>query len=416
MSPPIDPPVGSGRGFGRIQIGTGVSLGPTSTARLVALAAAAAPEDSSDPVDLALIAAARDYYDELAMPAVVVESFDPAVPERRHSLSRVHGLTYPDRGASDGVALGELVIMRGDLRSVVAAAGLGPDRRLLLNTNASYVERRGYRPLAIATAPIGPDGEPGPFEVHGFVPVRTSRAKGFRGDVTGHPQEWVRVPVWPATLRWLHWLNVVALVVLTVTGFYIADPFFSAGDGQQTGFFMGWVRFVHFAVSYGWVTLGAIRLYLLFFSRNRFVRWPALWPLKGKQDVRNLGRTISAYLLIHPDQAPTYIAHNPLQQLSYTAIYAMAGLQVLTGFALFGLYDSHQWFWALIHWPITLFGAPTIRLVHYLIMLLFWVFLVLHVYLAVRADTLERHGGLSSIVSGGVWLRKDSHPVDDPNL
>ena len=406
----VGAPIG-GRGLGRIQIGTAVSLGPTSAGRLVALAAAAAPDSSTDPVDVALVGETRAFYDEQRMPAVVVESFDPAVPERRHSVSRVTGLTYPD-----GMVADELFIMRGDLRSVVGAARLGPDRRLLLNTNASYVERRGYRPLGVASAPVGEDGAPGPFEVHGFVPVRTARARGFRGDVTGRTQEWVRVPVWPATLRWLHWLNVVAIILLTVTGFYIADPFFTPGDGQRTGFFMGWVRFVHYAVSYGWVTLGAIRLYLLFFSRNRFVRWPALWPIKGKQDVRNLGRTISAYLLIHPDEAPTYIAHNPLQQLSYTAIYVMALLQVVTGFALYGLYDSHQWFLALLHWPVALLGAPTIRLIHYLIMLLFWVFLILHIYLAVRADTLERHGGLSSMFSGGVWLRKGSHPVDDPNL
>ena len=407
---PLGEPRG-GRGLGRIQVGTPVSLGPTSSGRLLALAAGAAPVDSMDPVDVGLVAETRAYYDEQPMPAVQVDSFDPAVTTRRHSLSKVRGLTYPD-----GIVADELFIMRGDLRSVAGAAHLGPDRRLLLNTNAGYVERHGYRPLAVASAPVAADGTPGPFEMHGFVPVRTSRARGFRGDVTSHTQEWVRVPVWPAALRWLHWLNVAALVVLTVTGFYIADPFFSPGAGQRTGFFMGWVRFVHFAVSYGWVTLGVIRIYLLFFSRNRFVRWPTLWPIKGKQDVRNLGRTISAYLLIHPDEAPTYIAHNPLQQLSYTAIYLMAMAQVVTGFALLGLYDSHQWFWALLHWPIALLGAPTIRLIHYLIMLLFWVFLILHVYLAVRADTLERNGGLSAMVSGGVWLRKGSHPVDDPNL
>ena len=406
----LAPPVG-GRGMGRIQIGTAVSLGPTSAGRLVALAAAAASDGSQDAVDLALVAQTRAYYDEQPMPEVMVTSFDPAVPGRRFSLSTVRGLRYPDWIESD-----EIAIMRGDLRAVVGAARLGPDRRLLLITNASYVEKRGYRPLAVASAPVGVDGTPGSFEVHGFIPVRTARARGFRGDVAGRTQEWVRVPVWPATLRWLHWLNVLAILVLTVTGFYIADPFFSPGNGQSTGYFMGWVRFVHFTVSYGWVTLGLIRLYLLFFSRNRFVRWPALWPIKGRQDVRNLGRTVSAYLLIHPDEAPTYIAHNPLQQLSYTGIYVMAVLQAITGFALFGLYDSHQWFWALLHWPISLVGAQAVRLIHYMIMLLFWVFLILHIYLAVRADTLERHGGLSAMLSGGVWLRKGSRPVDDPSL
>lgn len=401
----------TGRGWGRIQVGTAVSIGAASTGRVVALATAAAPRGSEDPVDLALAAEVRGFYPGEEVPAAEVVSYDPATPERRYSLTRLRGLRYPD-----GDETGEIVVMRGDLRAVAAATRLGPDRRLLLRNNAAYVGRHSYRPLTVAVAPVAADGEVGRFEVVGFVPVRTARAKGFRAEVSSRPLEWVRVPVWPATLRWLHWLNVLAITLLTVTGFYIADPFFLPGNGADTGFFMGWVRFVHYAVSWGWITLGAVRVYLLFFSRNRFVRWPALWPLKGRRDLRNLGKTVSAYLLIHPEQAPTYIGHNPLQQLAYTGIYVMAVLQVVTGLALYGLYDTHTWFWSLLHWPVALLGSPLVRLLHYLIMLVFWAFLILHIYLAVRADTLERHGGLSSMISGGVWLHRGAAPVDDPNV
>jgi Ni/Fe-hydrogenase b-type cytochrome subunit len=222
--------------------------------------------------------------------------------------------------------------------------------------------------------------------------------------------------MWPATLRWLHWLNVVTLVLLTMTGFYIADPFFRPGPGSfGAESFMDNVRFVHFAVAAVWVTLGAVRLYLLFFSRDRFVRWPALWPLKSIQDARNLGGTLSAYLLIRRE-APLYVAHNPLQQFAYTGIYLMAVVQAITGFALYGLYNVHSAFWDLFQLPVQWWGAPTVRLIHYLLMVVFWAFTMLHVYLVLRADTIERHGGLSSMISGGVWLHRGSHPVDDPTL
>jgi Ni/Fe-hydrogenase b-type cytochrome subunit len=254
--------------------------------------------------------------------------------------------------------------------------------------------------------------------VHGFVPVRTVRARGFQPDAVGRPAEWVRVPVWPASLRWMHWLNVAAIVALTVTGFYIADPFFRPGPAvsPNTGYFMGYVRLVHYSVAWAWVTLGLVRLYLLFFSRDRFVRWPTLWPLKNRQDIRNTGKTLSAYLLVHPDEAPTYIAHNPVQQITYSGIYLMSLLQVVTGFALYGLNDPRSNLWRWFQLPVTWIGAPDVRLIHYLVMLAFWVFLVLHVYLAVRADTVDRNGGVSSMLSGGVWLRRGSHPVDDPSL
>lgn len=402
-----------GYGHGRIQLGQPVTLGSITAAELLALAAAAAAPGSEDPVDLALQAGACALAGEGGLPPVTVVELDLARPDRRLSVSRVQ---RPRGGDQPGVE--ELTILRGELRAVVSAAGLGPDRRLLVQKNASFVERRGYRPLAVASSTLGPDGVPGPMQVHGFVPVRTTRARGFQPGAAGRPAEWVRVPVWPASLRWMHWLNVVAIVALTVTGFYIADPFFRPGPAvsPDTGYFMGYVRLVHYSVAWAWVTLGLVRLYLLFFSRDRFVRWPTLWPLKNREDLRNTGRTISAYLLVHPDEAPTYVAHNPLQQITYTGIYLMSLLQVVTGFALYGLNNPRSNLWRWFQLPVEWLGAPDVRLLHYLVMLAFWVFLVLHVYLAVRADTVDRNGGISSMLSGGVWLRRGSHPVDDPSL
>ena len=401
----------AGQVMGRIQIGPAVTLGSVSAARIVALAAVAAPQGSQDPVDLALLAGAHALHEEERLAGFDVEDCDPAEPSRRFSVTRVRGLAF-----SGVEPAADMTIMRGELLSVMSAAHLGPDRRLLLKKNARFVERRGFRPLAVASAAMRADGSFAPMVVHGFVPVRTERAKGFRADVTSRPDAWARVPVWPVTLRWLHWLHVVAIVLLTMTGFYIADPFFRPGPGTfGVESFMSYVRLMHFVVAWVWLTLGAVRLYLLFSSRNRFVRWPALWPLKTAQDARNLRQILSGYLLIR-HQAPHYVAHNPLQQFAYTGIYIMAVLQGVTGFALYGLYNVHSGFWALFQSPVDWWGAPTVRLIHYLIMLMFWAFLMLHVYLVVRADTIERHGGLSSMVNGGVWLRRGSHPVDDPTL
>jgi Ni/Fe-hydrogenase b-type cytochrome subunit len=388
-------------------------LGSITAARLMALAAAAAPPGSEDPVDVALSAAANAMSEPQEPPQVTVEDFEPAVPSRRVSVTRLSGWPLPD-----GAPGRELAVLRGELRSVMSAARLGPDQRLVLKKNAAVFDRRGFRPLGVASAPVGPDGSSGPIEVHGFVPVRTVRAKGSRTDAAGRPEDWVRVPVWPATLRWLHWLNLAAIVALTMTGFYIANPTFMSASptNTSTGFFMGYARLVHYAVAWAWITIGAIRLYLLFFSRDRYVRWPTLWPLKSTRDVRNMGRTLSAYLLVHPDSAPTYVAHNPLQQISYSAVYLMALLQVITGLALYGLYNVHSGFWRWFEIPVNWLGAPDVRLIHYLIMLVFWVFVVLHVYLVIRADTIDRDGGLSSMVNGAVWLRRGSHPIDDPSL
>ena len=84
-----------------------------------------------------------------AAPTFTIESFDPALPTRRFSITRVRPLTPPDQADA-----ADVLIMRGELRAVMSAAHLGPDRRLLMRKNASFVERRGYRPLAVASASI----------------------------------------------------------------------------------------------------------------------------------------------------------------------------------------------------------------------------------------------------------------------
>src|SRR5664279_3485276 len=45
----------------------------------------------------------------------------------------------------------------------------------------------------------------------------------------------------------MHWTLVTSVVVLTVTGLYIADPFIIGGTGPATGFTMGMIRAVHLA-------------------------------------------------------------------------------------------------------------------------------------------------------------------------
>jgi len=53
-----------------------------------------------------------------------------------------------------------------------------------------------------------------------------------------------------------------------------------------------------------------------------------------------------------------------------------------------------------------------LRLAHLFIMWVFLAFIPIHVYLSIRADTVEREGAISSIISGGRWCRKGSHFED----
>jgi Ni/Fe-hydrogenase b-type cytochrome subunit len=122
---------------------------------------------------------------------------------------------------------------------------------------------------------------------------------------------------------------------------------------------------------------------------------------------------VKFYLMIQPEKAPQYLGHNPLQQLSYTAIYGAAVLMVITGFAMYGQSNPGGLFYNAFNWVgIVMGGIPVVRFVHHVLTWAFLIFIPIHVYLAIRADHLERTGTISSIISGGRFVPADAQFVD----
>lgn len=221
---------------------------------------------------------------------------------------------------------------------------------------------------------------------------------------------WVYVWHWP--IRAMHWTAAACILTLVVTGLYIGKPYFMTSGQASAHFLMGWVRLVHFTAAGVLVATAIVRIYWLF-AGNRFERWSALFPIKPR-DYRNLFRTLKAYLLIGPDDPPRYIGHNTAQQLSYTFIYVLAAVEVITGFTLFGQYNPGGFFSTVFAWvPPLLGGLQIVRFVHHVVTWLFLIFIVGHVYLAIRSDVTELQGGISSIIDGGKFVRDDVKYEDD---
>ena len=122
---------------------------------------------------------------------------------------------------------------------------------------------------------------------------------------------------------------------------------------------------------------------------------------------------VKYYLLIHPERAPRYLGHNPLQQMFYTITYAFAGLMAITGFIMIGQANPGG---ILMHTfgriaPL-LGGMQMVRVIHHVGTWYFPMFVVFHVYLSVRADLLERSGTMSSMVSGGRFVPIEEQYAD----
>jgi len=211
--------------------------------------------------------------------------------------------------------------------------------------------------------------------------------------------ERVRIYVWQVPVRVTHWLTFSMLIVLTVTGSYIADPFLFS-PGQDT---MRQVRFVHIVAAYLFVASGILRTYWLF-AGNSFSRWTAFIPT-NRRHLQELVAQTRWYLFLRKD-LPGILGHNALASGTYLVVFVLFFIQTITGFALVGMHGSQPWATLLGWLPAVLFGEQGLRLIHHLLMWAIIAFAIHHVYSALLVDHVERNGLLSSIFTGSKFVER----------
>lgn len=124
------------------------------------------------------------------------------------------------------------------------------------------------------------------------------------------------------SLRIAHWVWVLAISVLFVTGIYIGNPFFignvgySATFGDLHAITMNWIRLLHF--SFGYILLAALilRFSIIPFRKADRLIIPKVWTKAYWDGVVD---TLKNYLLITKSHK-TYI-RNPLARTAYFGIF-----------------------------------------------------------------------------------------------
>ncbi|WP_136526511.1 cytochrome b/b6 domain-containing protein [Geomonas ferrireducens] len=378
----------------RIELEDPVPFGRRKRRELLIAAALGAPFGTDDPVDLALLSAASKkedlrHYEQLA--------FTPLEPRLARSVARVRRV---DSGE-------EALIARGEVDGILYLCHPDEATRYRAEMQAEMRMTHGFRALGIGRGSVAPDGSER-WDFLGYIPVRATRRKSRRIE---EPAEFRYVPVWDWQLRVLHWFSVFLILVLSATGLLMGSGRLVYGGAEGFTNYLSWLRLVHFVA--GWLLLCAaiLRIAGLFLASNQFQRWYALFPVRMR-DLKNLVQVALNYLFCRFDRPPHYIGHNPLQQVAYTAIFGVGLLALFTGFALYALYDPGNIVFRYFVMFDDLVGVQYVRLVHQFVMWIFLAFIPIHVYLSVRADTVEREGALSSIVSGGRWCRKGTHFED----
>jgi len=233
-----------------------------------------------------------------------------------------------------------------------------------------------------------------------------------------HIQKLRRIYVWELPVRIYHWINVLVLLILVVTGFYIANPLaiMTQKDVSQL-YTMGWFRYLHFAAAYLFFFNFMARIYWGFVG-NKYASWRQFIPI-SKQFVSEMWTVIKMDILLLKgslkDRQHLSVGHNALAGMTYFLTFIMFLVQCLTGFGLYASM-SDWWFPNLFSWvPAMLGGDILTRQIHHWVMWFFILFAFIHVYLVFYHDYVEGRGEISSMGGGWKFIEEEFFEKDKPH-
>ena len=173
-----------------------------------------------------------------------------------------------------------------------------------------------------------------------------------------------------------HYINLICMIMLAFSGFYIHFPFFNG--------FMGVARGMHFVAMYVIIINLTFRIIAAFFVKtatdlgSREVDTDIKNWLPQEKNKHQLFETVKYYLFFRKEGVIS-AKYGSLQKIAYLATIPLTYLQAYTGFAIYGPTMNAKFFAG----GLAMVGGPmNMRIIHYFGMWIFIVFTMIHAYLA----------------------------------
>lgn len=217
--------------------------------------------------------------------------------------------------------------------------------------------------------------------------------------------------VWELPVRIYHWLNVILIIVLLVTGLYIGRPIMGPQGEPTEHFLMGWMIYAHGLTAWIFIANLIFRFYWAFVGNDyaRFRPWRKGFFADGYETFKYYTFRKKEHTLDH--------GHNVLAQLSYFLfMWVGSFFMVFSGLALQGEMHPESFQAIYFGWLLPLFdGSQAIRAYHHYVAWAFVWFIIAHLYLVFRQDILDEDGTVSAIISGYKYIPLDHHPDKEEN-
>ena len=219
------------------------------------------------------------------------------------------------------------------------------------------------------------------------------------------------------TMRIVHWLNVICMVVAVITGLYIGHPYYQTfiADPAVDKYVMAWNRWGHFIVAIIFDVTAILIAYLYFFSRfeKPYKKLIPTWT--------NIKEFFEVFLnLITFNRRKNFdSSHSDSYNIVFFTIFhlllvfmLLSGLQLYVHGLASGISSIGAWWPAMLHlatdWTLEVFGGNMgVRIAHHTSMYLILVWVMCHIYYQVWRTIFWREGDISMVVGGSKFVREE---------
>lgn len=205
------------------------------------------------------------------------------------------------------------------------------------------------------------------------------------------------VYVWEGPVRIVHWVMVLSIITLVMTGLYMHYPFVKSNP-VDFPYMMGKARLVHYFTATVFITAVIVRGWWAFVG-NQYAHIRTFYNPFNKKDRSFIISYLKYYTFL--EKKPKHVlTHNPMAQYAYIGIYIVFMFQIVSGLALWSQDDPNGWLYATFGSIFAVVSNQWIRYIHFFVIYICLLFLMAHLYAAVLVDFRTHAGDISSIFSG----------------
>ena len=219
------------------------------------------------------------------------------------------------------------------------------------------------------------------------------------------------------TMRIVHWLNVICMVVAVITGLYIGHPYYQSfiADPAVDKYVMAWNRWGHFIVAIIFDVTAVLIGYLYFFSRfeKPYKKLIPTW--------KNIKEFCEVFLnLITFNRRKKFdSSHSDSYNIVFFTIFhlllvfmLLSGLQLYVHGLASGISSIGAWWPAMLHlatdWTLQVFGGNMgVRIAHHTSMYLILVWVMCHIYYQIWRTIFWKEGDIAIVIGGSKFVREE---------